>query len=107
MRNNHMHKHRELPALQRRLELFSDKKPSWGQLRDSNRLRTLFAPAEKPERSKQAETGQSRRRKQRETVIVRMFDDHMDRRDNTQTSEAVPYLQVVAVFPGLAAAEEI
>lgn len=52
------------------------------------------------ERSNQADTLKNKRREQRQRHIDRMFKDHEDWLDNTQTTEDQPYLQVAAVLTG-------
>lgn len=52
------------------------------------------------DRSEQPEAFKARRRDERRQHIDRVFRDYRDWLDNTQSTEAEPYLQVAAVFTG-------
>ena len=54
------------------------------------------------ERSDQPEAFKARLRDERQAHINRVFQDHQDWLINTQTTEDTPYLQVAAVFTGMA-----
>ena len=52
------------------------------------------------DRSDQPEAFKARVRDERQAHINRVFQDHLDWLNNTQTTEEAPYLQVAAVFTG-------
>lgn len=57
------------------------------------------------ERSGQPEAVKARREQERQTHIDRIFRDYQDWLENTQSTEAEPYLQIAAVFTGTPASQ--